>query len=78
MFKLVDLLKSVMDLSTSRRMIVALLGFAAPIISEKFGITLTPDQINQLTIYVIGIIAALTVRDHNPEPVVEPVVEPKK
>jgi hypothetical protein len=72
MFKFLDLFKSVGDLSTSRRVVVAVLGFLAPIISEKFGVTLTPDQINQLTVLVVGIIAALTVRDHNPEPVVEP------
>ena len=72
MFKFIDFLKSTMDLSTSRRVAVAVIGFAVPIVSEKFGITLTPDQINQLTIYVVGIIAALTVRDHNPAPVVEP------
>ena len=73
MTKLIDFFKSTMDLSTSRRVVIAVLGFLAPIISDKFGYKLTEDQLIQLTGLVMTVIAALTVRDHNPKPVA-PVV----
>lgn len=56
-----------LDLLTSRRAIVAILGFLAPIISDKFGYTLTQDQLAQLTTLVVAVIAALSFRDHNVE-----------
>jgi len=73
MNKVIDLIKSVVDLSTSRRATLAVLAFILPIISKKLGYELTQEELVQLTALVMTVIGALSVKDHNP-PKVDPVV----
>jgi len=63
----------ILDLISSRRIWIALLTAVIPVISkEVFNTELTMEQVIQLTTLGVTLIGALTVRDHNPEPVVEP------